>query len=75
MRKSLSSIPKMNSLKETLESNGLTKQDTTTTSFAGLKIITANDRDVVHIIEENEEDSKNESSLLKKDEDDNINPF
>ena len=76
MRKSLSSLPKQNSLKETLAKNGLTKQDTTTTSFAGLKIITANDRDFVHVIEaeENEEDSKEESGI-KTNDDKDCNPF
>ena len=56
--------------------NGLTQKDSfTTTSFAGLKIITANDRDFVHVIEENEEDSKEESGIKSGDEDLNLNPF
>lgn len=78
MRKSLSSMSKQNSLKqayETLEKHGIDKQNTVTTSFAGLKIISANDRDFTHIIEENDEPESGEDSALKKEEDNDCNPF
>jgi hypothetical protein len=78
MRKSLSSISKHNSLKQTyqtFEKHGIEKQNTVTTTFAGLKIISANDRDFTHVIEENEEPESGEESAFKKEDDDNCDPF
>ena len=76
-------MSKHNSLKQTyqtLEKHGIDKQNTVTTTFAGLKIITANDRDFTHVIEENEEPESGEDSAFidkyKKDQDDdNCDPF
>tara|TARA_B110000285_G_scaffold234376_1_gene311105 strand:- start:1170 stop:1415 length:246 start_codon:yes stop_codon:yes gene_type:complete len=78
MRKSLSSISKHNSLKQTyqtFEKHGIEKQNTVTTTFAGLRIISANDRDFTHVIEENEEPESGEESAFKKEDDDNCDPF
>lgn len=74
----MSSMSKQNSLKQayqTLEKHGIDKQNTVTTSFAGLKIISANDRDFTHVIEENDEPESGEESGLRKKEDNNCNPF
>ena len=71
-------MSKQSSLKQayqTLERHGLDKQNTVTTTFAGLKIISANDRDFTHVIEENEEPESGEDSGLGKEDDKDCNPF